>query len=258
MISIFFAGIFDAEVVDDKEEGDVTRRMITEGRCAGDRRISKLGEVYFQLVIGDAVRLFETWHAFADLCIDPAVGADEAVQVVLFDDIVQEEIQGEFHVLVSCHGGAVVEVFDVERHKSGIRGIYGAVEKTLRGGESGAVGSGGSRVVDYVAANCDTDTVEFGLVRADGGDLAVDGDTGCGHVEDIVGAAQHGSADALGEADNIVGQDGETDRLVGALEKLVQIQGLAGDLIYYCISLFLGYEEMESIDKAGFDSGVAT
>ena len=41
VVSIFFAGIFDAKVVNDKGEGDVTRRMLPEGRGVGDRRISK-------------------------------------------------------------------------------------------------------------------------------------------------------------------------------------------------------------------------
>ena len=168
----------------------------------------------------------KTRHAFTDLHIDPAVGADKAAQVVLFDDIFREEIQGEFYVLVSCHGGAVLEVFDVERHKPGVRGRDAAVEQTLRGGEADTVGGGDTRVVEYVAANGDTDTVDFVLLRADGGnhagigDLAVGMDAGFGHVEDSVGAARHASAGALGEAANIVGQAGAPDRLSGALEKL--------------------------------------
>ena len=190
--------------------------------------------------------MFETWHAFSYLHIDPDVGADKAAQVVLFDDIAREETQGEFHVLVPVHGGAVVEVFNVNRNKLGVGGRYGAIEKTLCGGEAVAVGGGGSRVVEYVAADGDTDTVELGLVRVDGGehagigDLAVGGDAGFGHVEDSVGAARHASADTLGEAAKIIGQAGAPGLLVGALEKLAQIQGLAGDLINHGIGLFLG------------------
>ena len=127
MIIIFFADIFDAEVFDDKGEYNVTRRMLPEVGAAGDRSISKLGEVDIQPVIGNAAGLFETRHAFANLHIDPAVGADEAAQVVLFDDFIQEEIQGEFHVLVLGHGGAVVEVFYVKHYKPGVRGRDGDV-----------------------------------------------------------------------------------------------------------------------------------
>ena len=127
-----------------------------------------------------------------------------------------------------------------------VRGRYGAVEKTLHGGEAGAFGDGGARAVEYVAANGDMDTFNFGLVQADGsdhagiGDLAVGGEAGFGQVEDSVGAARHASADTLGEAEDIVGQAGVTGRLVGALEKLAHIQGLAGDLIDHVVGLFLG------------------
>ena len=44
---ILFANIFDAEVVNDKGEGGVTRRMLPEGRGAGGRCIAKLSEVDF-------------------------------------------------------------------------------------------------------------------------------------------------------------------------------------------------------------------
>ena len=152
-------------------------------------------------------------------------GVDKAVQVVLFDDLVREKIQGQCHVLVPGHGGAVVEVLNVERHKPGVGGRYGSVEQTLRGGEAGAVGGGvgGSRVVEYVTADSDTDTVDLSLVQADGGnhvgicDLAVGGYAGFGNVEDSVGSARHASSDALGEAAKIVGQAGAPGRLVGAL-----------------------------------------
>ena len=53
VVSILFVDVFDAEVFEDKGEGDVTRRILTEGRGAGDRRISKLGKVDFQTFIGD-------------------------------------------------------------------------------------------------------------------------------------------------------------------------------------------------------------
>ena len=81
-----------------------------------DRRISKLGEVDFQLVIGNADGLFEIRNSFADLHIDPAVEADESVQAILIDDLAREEIQSDFHVLLLVHGDAIVEIFDDNFH----------------------------------------------------------------------------------------------------------------------------------------------
>ena len=65
--------------------------------------------------------MFETWHAFSDLHVDPYIRADKITHVVLLNDLIREEIQGEFYGLVSGHGGDVVETFDVQRHKPGIR-----------------------------------------------------------------------------------------------------------------------------------------
>ena len=88
--------------------------------------------------------------------------------------------------------------------------------------------------------------VDFVFVWVDGGnhagigDLAVGGDARFGNLEDSVGATRHASADALYEASKIVVHAGEPGRLVGALQKLAQIQGLSGDLIDHGIGFFLG------------------
>ena len=124
---------------------------------------------------------------YTEIC--KVVGADKVVQVVLINDLVREEIQGEFHVLILGHGVAVLEVLNVEHHKSGVGERYGAVGQTLRGGEAGAVGGGGARLVEYFDVDGDTNTVDPGFVRADSGnhagigDLAVGGGAGFGHME---------------------------------------------------------------------------
>ena len=68
----------------------------------------------------------------------------------------------------------------------------------------------------------------------------------------------HVNSDALVEAAEIFGQAGAPGRLVGALEKLAKIQGLARDLINHVIGLFWGYKEMENINIVGVDTGVDT
>ena len=62
----------------------------------------------------------------------------------------------------------------------------------------------------------------------------------------------------MSEAAEIVGQAGAPDRFFGALEKLAEIHGLAGDLINHRIGLFLGYAVMKSIKIVMFDAGAAT
>ena len=44
--------------------------------------------------------------------MNPAVGAERA-EAVLVDNFVQDACQGKFHVIVSGHGGAIIEILDV-------------------------------------------------------------------------------------------------------------------------------------------------
>ena len=71
-----------------------------------------MGKVSFESVVGDAASLFEAGHASLDLYVDPAVGAERA-EDVLIDNFVRDACQGELHVLISGHGGAIIEIFDV-------------------------------------------------------------------------------------------------------------------------------------------------
>ena len=71
-----------------------------------------MGKVSFELVVGDAAGLFEAGHAFSDLHVDSAVQTERA-EAVLVNNFVWDACQGELHVLVSGHGGAIIEVFDI-------------------------------------------------------------------------------------------------------------------------------------------------
>ena len=53
----------------------------------GYRGETKLGEVSFKSVVGDAAGLLEAGHAFSDIEVDPAVGTERA-EAVLFNDLV--------------------------------------------------------------------------------------------------------------------------------------------------------------------------
>ena len=46
----------------------------------------------------------------------------------MVNNFVQDARQGEFHVLVSGHGSAIIEVFDIQGHELGTGSRNGAVE----------------------------------------------------------------------------------------------------------------------------------
>ena len=91
--------------------------MLPQCRGSGYRGESELGEVIFELVVGDADGLLEAGHAFSDLKVDPDVGTERA-EAVLFNYFICDAGYFEFHILVPGHGGSIVKVFDVQVHEA--------------------------------------------------------------------------------------------------------------------------------------------
>ena len=102
MISVVLAHIFDAEVINDEQNNDVFDGVFPKrgGACNGG--IYKLGEMQLEAVIHNAPFLFQVWHYFADFHINPFVGGQGA-EIVLADDFVRENAQGNVHVFVPGH-----------------------------------------------------------------------------------------------------------------------------------------------------------
>ena len=87
MVSVLFSGVLDSIVDNDEGEEYGLSVVLLQRLGSGYRGETELGEVSFELVVGDAVGLFEARHAFSDLKVDPAVGTERA-EVVLFNDFV--------------------------------------------------------------------------------------------------------------------------------------------------------------------------
>ena len=69
------------------------------------------------------------WKAvdgFADFDVDESV-FDMLGKFVLACDVVRKNAEGHFHVFISCHGCAQVEIFNVEAHVAGAWRANGAV-----------------------------------------------------------------------------------------------------------------------------------
>ena len=50
------------------------------------------------------------------------------MEAILVNNFVRDACQGEFHILVSGHGGSIIEILYVQGHEAGSGGRYGAVE----------------------------------------------------------------------------------------------------------------------------------
>ena len=73
MVSSFFAGVFDTEVVDHQGEKDIFSGMIPKVRGSRDGGVAKLGKVYLEPIVCNAAGLFQAWHSFASLQVHPSV-----------------------------------------------------------------------------------------------------------------------------------------------------------------------------------------
>ena len=72
MVSSFFDDIFDTKVVDCEEEKDIFGGMLPKGRGLRNGGVAKLGKVDLEPIVCNTARLFQDWHAFADLQVHPS------------------------------------------------------------------------------------------------------------------------------------------------------------------------------------------
>ena len=67
VVGVLFANVLDTKVVNNEGESDGLGGVLPERRSSGNRGKSKVVEVIFEPVIGNAASLFESGHAFLDL-----------------------------------------------------------------------------------------------------------------------------------------------------------------------------------------------
>ena len=113
MVLRVLADMLDTKIFDHKGEADVFSGMFPKGRGPSDRGVAKICKVYLEPIVRDAAGLFRAWHAFADLQVYPSVQC-KLEEVVLGDDFLREYCQTEFHILVTPHGGVVIEIIYVK------------------------------------------------------------------------------------------------------------------------------------------------
>jgi hypothetical protein len=233
MVSMLAAGELDAKVMHDQGKLDGSGAVGPEGGCARNGGISVLGKMLGETVVGDATSLFEAWDALTDLHVYPSIGVDKVAKIVLEDDLVREEGDVHFHVLVAIHGSPVVEIFDVHTGEPRTGSRNRAVKEEFGGGERGTLGGCRSRVVETIATGTVADTMGFSFGGANGGlllavrNLTAGGDVGARDKKDGVGANYPG-ANPLGKATDVVGHAPEPKIAVGALDELAVVVGGTG------------------------------
>ena len=70
---MFFAKIFDAKIVEDKQKSDIFGSVFPKRGRTSDRGVSKLRKVELEAVAGNASGLLQTQHSLTDLHVDPPI-----------------------------------------------------------------------------------------------------------------------------------------------------------------------------------------
>ena len=127
VIGVGAIGIFDAEIVNDKTEGDVACVVCPKARCVFAGTVSMWREMSDELVVRENAGLGKSIHAAVDFDEDETL-MDEIPEVILVDDGLWNGRNCNPHVLFSRHWCAEVEVLEIECSKSATPGGNDAVE----------------------------------------------------------------------------------------------------------------------------------
>ena len=169
MIGVVLAHIFDSEVVNAERKHDVFGGVFPKRGGAHDRGISKLVEIQLKAVIHNAPGLFQAWNSFAGFHINPAVGGQGA-NIVLADDFVGDNVQGNLHIFVSGHWSVIIIINYFQGQEPGIGGGSNTIQKMLGCREAGAVCGSNYWKIQFVIANRDAGSMGFRFVWANAGD----------------------------------------------------------------------------------------
>ena len=117
MLSVVFADILDAEVVDNKGEGDGSSVVTKKSGSVWSGVVTVFLKMLDEALIGQNPSLRKAVHSLADLHHDMVV-VNEGGKVVLLRNGRRDKLGRNPHVLEALHGGVEVEIFDVDCHEA--------------------------------------------------------------------------------------------------------------------------------------------
>ena len=67
VVGVLLANVLDPKVINYEGENHGLGGVLSECRGSRNRGEATMGKLSFELVVGDAAGLFESWHAFSDI-----------------------------------------------------------------------------------------------------------------------------------------------------------------------------------------------
>ena len=183
--------------------------MCKEARCVLTLVVAMFIEIRDEGIIGNAPSLGKTIHAFVDLHINISIDSN-CMQVVLLDDVIGNDVNGDVHVFISVHGIVEEEIFNVNAHEAGIWCGDDTVEEDFDSGEVCNLCGDIERIVNFVATYCVSDMSHFLFLWSVITDNAKVGSSAAGrHLggmdeKDGVSSCGHGRLSALCKASKFI------------------------------------------------------
>ena len=163
MVRVFFAYVFDTEVINNETKTDGAPCVMPEVRGVLYRCIAIATEETDQLFFGKDAGLGKTIHSAADLHIYFSV-VHNVSEFVGHDDFLGDGVDGDELVFVIVHWCATkIVVFNVQAEPTSTWGRVCAVHKYFECCHVGHFHTQIARVIDEVATNSEVCAVRFSL-----------------------------------------------------------------------------------------------
>jgi hypothetical protein len=113
MFHVSRAGYFDAKVVGNKAEGDVTPHVTPQSRRVLTLIVASDGKAFLEEFVCKDAGLWEPIHSLSNFDKYPSVGVDNVSEIVFVDDFLGKDVQLEAHVFIALYWDIQIEVGEV-------------------------------------------------------------------------------------------------------------------------------------------------
>ncbi len=166
MVNVVLVDVFDTKVINNEGKADGAPCMCPISR--GDLALTVSGdeEAFLEEFLCKNAGLGKAVHATLDFAKNVAIGIDDVLEVVFFDDVFGKQVELHSEVFVPRHQRHEVEIFEVYHHEFCIQSGYDAVEEYLDGDDVGGWGTAVVEIIDQIAAHGDSPAIRVLLFRA--------------------------------------------------------------------------------------------
>ena len=158
MFGVFLTDVLDSEIVDDQDEHDRSFGMGPESGSVLDWTASARGKVCDKLFFGNTTCLGESTHALFDTETDAAID-DLVPEDTQIHDFLQNHLHRDARALESVQSCVETKILGIGSHPSGVFPGQRGVDEQLSCRHIGDALAGCARTVDFVTADCGSNSV---------------------------------------------------------------------------------------------------